>query len=83
MPESNPITWLTFFTLVAGLVVAAGGFLYFLSSRHNRYRAEQALLGTGTRTSGSTPDGALPELLGILVLAMAVMAMLTAGYTYR
>lgn len=83
MPESNPITWLTFFTLVAGLLVAAGGFLYFLSSRHNRYRAEQALLGTGTRTSGSTPDGALPELLGILILAVGAMALLTAGYTYR
>jgi hypothetical protein len=40
-----PISWLMFFTLAAGLIVAAGFFLYFLRSRHNRAIAATALVG--------------------------------------
>ena len=81
--DSNPISWLTFFTLAGGFVIIAGAFLYFLRSRENRYRAEAALVGTENPSSSPTPDGALPELIGVLVLALIVMGLLALGYSYR
>ncbi|MFN5683871.1 MAG: hypothetical protein ACK46T_06835, partial [Bradyrhizobium sp.] len=60
MPSDQPITWLTFFTLAAAIVVAAGAFLAFLRSRHNREIAAVALEGDG-RGRGIAPAGAVPE----------------------
>ena len=45
MNGEAPISWLMFFTLAAGLVVAAGFFLHFLRSRRNRAIAATALGG--------------------------------------
>ncbi|MDU1804910.1 MAG: hypothetical protein E6813_15840, partial [Bradyrhizobium sp.] len=79
MPSDQPITWLTFFTLAAAIVVAAGAFLAFLRSRHNREIAAVALEGDG-RGRGIAPSGALPELGGLFVLAVVVAGLLVAGY---
>ncbi|MFN4934381.1 hypothetical protein, partial [Bradyrhizobium sp.] len=79
MPSDQPITWLTFFTLAAAIVVAAGAFLAFLRSRHNREIAAVALEGDG-RGRGIAPSGALPELGGLFVLAVVVAGRLVAGY---
>ena len=59
------LSWLMFFTLAAGVIVAAGFFLQFLSSRHNRTIAASALGGEqpfawcrarrrGSRVSGAS-----------------------------
>src|ERR1700749_5146995 len=79
MQGDQPISWLMFFTLGAGIVVAAGLFLNFLRSRHNREIAALALEGNG-RGQGMAPSGALPELAGFLVVALIAMGLLTAGY---
>lgn len=79
MQGDNPISWLMFFTLVAGVVVIAGGFIYDLRSRSHREIAANALQGDGSG-KGAAPSGAAPELIGFAVLALAVMGLLTAGY---
>lgn len=79
MSGDAPLTWLTFFTLAAGLIVVAGFFLAFLRSRHNREIAAYALEGDG-RTRGAEPSGAGAELLGLLAVALIAMALLTFGY---
>ena len=79
MQGDNPISWLMFFTLAAGVFIIAGGFIYFLRSRSNREIAANALGGTGSGT-GVTPSGAGPELIGFAVLALAMMGLLATGY---
>ncbi len=79
MNGDAPISWLMFFTLGAGLVVAAGFFLYFLKSRHNRAIAAAAL-GGDQRSHGVEPDGAGAELGGLLAVALIAMALLAFGY---
>jgi hypothetical protein len=79
MTGDAPLTWLTFFTLAAGIVVAAGVFLSFLRSRRNREIAAYALEGDG-RTRGAQPSGAGVELGGLLVVALFAMALLVFGY---
>lgn len=79
MHGDNPISWLMFFTLVAGVVVIAGGFIYDLRSRSHREIAANALQGDGSG-KGAAPSGAGPELIGFAVLALAVMGLLAAGY---
>ena len=79
MTGDAPITWLMFFTLAAGIVVAAGMFIAFLRSRHNREIAAYALEGDG-RSRALEPSGAGPELVGLLVIALVSMALLTTGY---
>ncbi|MGY4304076.1 hypothetical protein ACVIJ6_001319 [Bradyrhizobium sp. USDA 4369] len=79
MQADHPITWLTFFTLAAAIIVAAGAFLAFLRSRHNREIAAVALEGDG-RGRGLPPSGALPELGGLFVLALVVAGLLVTGY---
>ncbi|QAU44390.1 hypothetical protein [Bradyrhizobium guangzhouense] len=79
MNGDAPLTWLTFFTLAAGLIVAAGFFLAFLRSRHNREIAAYALEGDG-RSRGVEPSGAGAELAGLLAVALIAMALLTLGY---
>jgi hypothetical protein len=82
MSGDAPISWLMFFTLAAGLVVAAGFFLRFLQSHHNRAIAANALEGDG-RSHSAAPSGAAPELIGLLVIALVAMALLTFGYNAR
>ncbi len=81
MEAGHPVTWLMFFTLASGVVIAGGAFLYFLRRGQNRYSAEQALLGEGQHREGPAPDGALPELIGILAIALVAMGLLTLGYS--
>jgi hypothetical protein len=80
MEGDQPISWLMFFTLAAVIVVGAGVFLNFLRSRHNREIAAVALEGNNRSGPGMTPSGALPELVGLFVLALVAMGLLTAGY---
>jgi hypothetical protein len=82
MNGGNPVTWLMFFTLASGLVVAAGAFLFFLRSQRNRDAAAATLQGDGVR-SGPTPRGAGAELGGLLAVALVAMGLLSAGYAYR
>ena len=79
MQGDQPINWLMFFTLAAAIIIAAGTFLAFLRSRHNREIAAVALEGDG-RGRGMAPSGALPELGGAFVLALIVCGLLVAGY---
>ncbi len=79
MAGDAPITWLMFFTLGAGIFVAAGMFVVFLRSRHNREVAATALGGDG-RSRGVEPSGAGAELCGLLVIALVAMTLLTFGY---
>lgn len=79
MRGDAPITWLMFFTLAAGIVVAAGFFLSFLRSRHNREIAAMALEGDGRSRRGE-PSGAGIELGGLLAVALVAMALLVTGY---
>jgi hypothetical protein len=79
MNGEAPLSWLMFFTLAAGVVVAAGFFLSFLRSRHNREIAAFALEGDG-RTQRGEPSGAGVELLGLLVVSLIAMALLGFGY---
>jgi hypothetical protein len=80
MHGESPITWLMFFTLAATLCIIAGFFIYFLRSRTNRDIAANALEGNGSSV-GAAPSGAGPELIGFAVLALALMGLLTAGYS--
>jgi hypothetical protein len=79
MSGDTPISWLMFFTLVATVIVAAGFFLQFLRSRHNRAIATSAL-GGERRSRGVEPDGAGAELGGLLVVALIAMVLLAFGY---
>lgn len=80
MNGDAPISWLMFFTLAAGIVVATGFFLQFLRSRHNRAIAAMALGGTDRPSRGVEPDGAGAELGGLLAVALIAMALLAFGY---
>jgi hypothetical protein len=80
MQGDNPISWLMFFTLAAGVFIIAGAFIYFLRSHTNREIAAEALGGDGSR-KGATPNGAGPELIGFAVLGIAVMGLLATGYS--
>lgn len=82
MIGDQPVSWLMFFTLVAGVIVAAGAFLYFLRSQRNRDIASDALLRDGAGR-GSTPSGAMPELAGVAAIALVAMGLLFAGYTSK
>ena len=64
MNGDQPISWLMFFTLAAGVVIVGFAFINFIKSRSNRAVAADTLEGNGTGR-GAAPDGALPELLGI------------------
>lgn len=79
MNGDAPLSWLMFFTLAAGVIVAAGFFLAFLRSRRNREVAAYALKGDGT-SRGVEPSGAGTELFGLLGVALIGMTLLTFGY---
>jgi hypothetical protein len=82
MSGDAPVSWLMFFTLAAGLVVAAGLFLRFLRSHQNRAIAANALEGDG-RTRGVAPSGAGIELVALFAVALIAMLLLTFGYSAR
>jgi hypothetical protein len=82
MQGDNPISWLMFFTLAAGVFIIAGAFIYFLRSRTNREIAAYALEGDG-RGKGMAPSGAGPELIGLTVIVLAVMGLLATGYSRK
>ena len=82
MQGDNPISWLMFFTLAAGVFIIAGSFIYFLRSRTNREIAANALEGDG-RGKGMVPSGAGPELIGFAAIVLAVMALLATGYSQK
>ena len=75
----QPISWLMFFTFAAVIFAIAGGFIRFLHSRRNRDIASNALAGNGSGR-GAEADGALPDLIGIVVFAFIAMGLLTVGY---
>src|ERR1700761_8643783 len=79
MNGDAPLGWLMFFTLAAGVIVAAGMFLSFLRSRHNREVAAYALQGNGG-SRGVEPSGAAAELGGLLAVALGAMVLLAFGY---
>jgi hypothetical protein len=82
MESQTPISWLMFFTLAAGVVIAAGVFLAFLRSQRNREIAEGALVAAGPRARRHD-IGALPDLVGVFVLALVIMGLLFWGYYAR
>jgi hypothetical protein len=79
MNGDAPLSWLMFFTLAAGVIVAAGIFLQFLRSRHNRAIAASTLAGEH-HSRGVEPDGAGAELIALLAVAIVAMALLAFGY---
>ncbi|HEY0330073.1 MAG TPA: hypothetical protein VGC77_13350 [Rhodopseudomonas sp.] len=78
MNGDQPISWLMFFTLAAGIVIVGAVFLNFIRSRSNRDAAADALEGDG-RSRGAAPSGALPELLAITAFALIAMGLLAVG----
>ncbi len=82
MAGDQPVSWLMFFTLAAGIVVAGFAFLAFLRSQRNRDVASQALV-KGGNTGRAAPQGALPELVGVAVIGVVAMGLLAAGYSSK
>lgn len=82
MNGDQPISWLMFFTLAAGVAIVGFAFLNFIKSRSNRAVAADTLEGNGTGR-GAAPDGALPELVGITVFALIAMGLLATGVSSR
>jgi hypothetical protein len=81
MNGDQPISWLMFFTLAAGVVIVGLAFINFIRSRSNRAIAADTLEGNGSGR-GAAPDGALPELLGLGAFALIAMGLLAAGANY-
>jgi hypothetical protein len=81
MNGDQPISWLMFFTLAAGVVIVGLAFLNFIRSRSNRQVAANTLEGNGSGR-GAAADGALPELAGLAVFAFIAMGLLAAGFSY-
>ncbi|NWG24392.1 MAG: hypothetical protein HXY30_08265 [Pseudorhodoplanes sp.] len=67
---------LMFVTLTAAVLFGVLQLLSFLRRRSNRQAAEQALVGSGTRSD----VGAFPEIAGIGAIALVVMGLLTFAY---
>ncbi|MCG6205164.1 hypothetical protein LPW26_10980 [Rhodopseudomonas sp. HC1] len=82
MNGDQPISWLMFFTLAAGVAIVGFAFLNFIRSRSNRAVAADTLEGNGTGR-GAAPDGALPELIGVTVFALIAMGLLATGVSSR
>lgn len=78
MQGEQPISWLMFFTLAAGIVIVGYVFISFIRSRSNRAIAADTLEGSG-HGRGMAPDGAAPELIGLGAFALLAMALLAYG----
>jgi hypothetical protein len=83
MQGDAPVSWLMFFTLAAGIFIIAGAFIRFLHSQRNRDIAAEALAGDNSPRVAATPNGALPDLAGVLVVALIVMGLLALGYSRK
>jgi hypothetical protein len=75
MNGDQPISWLMFFTLLAGVVIVGGVFINFIRSRSNREIAENTLEGDG-RSRGAAPSGAGAEILAVGAFAILAMGLL-------
>ncbi|WP_022721379.1 hypothetical protein [Rhodopseudomonas sp. B29] len=82
MQGDQPISWLMFFTLAAGVVIVGLAFINFIRSRSNRAVAADTLEGNG-HGRGMAADGALPELVGVTVFALIAMGLLAFGVNSR
>jgi hypothetical protein len=82
MNGDQPISWLMFFTLVAGAVIVCGVFFNFIRSRHNREIAANTLEGDG-RGRGMAPSGAGPEIIAVGVFAILAMGLLAFANSNR
>jgi hypothetical protein len=80
MAGDQSVSWLMFFTFAATIFGIAGGFIYFLQSRRNREIAQNALAGSDHPRVNKGADGALPDLLGIVVFAFVAMGLLVLGF---
>ncbi len=80
--SDQPVSWLMFFTLAAVIVIAGGSFIWFLRSQSNRDTAHHALGIDGADFKPTRP-GALPELVGVVVIIAVALGILAAGYKYR
>lgn len=82
MNGDQPISWLMFFTLIAGAVIVGGIFINFIRSRTNREIAENALEGDG-RSRGMAPSGAGAEILAVGAFALLAMGLLAFANSNR
>jgi hypothetical protein len=78
-----PVSWLMFFTLAAGVFIIAGALIRFLHSHRNREIAAGALAGDNSPKVGATPNGALPDLAGVVLFALIAMGLLAFGYSRK
>ena len=83
MSGDGAVSWLMFFTLVAGLAIITGAFLMFLRSGRNRDIAAATLAGDNKASASPTGNGALPDLIGIGVFAAIAMGLLLVGYSQK
>ncbi len=83
MNGDSPVSWLMFFTLVAGLAIITGAFLMFLRSGRNRDIAADTLTGDNRSSAGPAGNGALPDLIAIAVFAAIAMGLLAVGYNQK
>ena len=82
MNGDQPISWLMFFTLAAGVVIVGGFIINFLRSRSNRDVAEDTLAGDG-HGRFLAPSGAGPELVAVTAFALIAMGLLAFGYNNK
>lgn len=80
MHGDSPVSWLMFFTLVAGVFVIAGAFISFLRHRSHREIAANALGPEGADTPRAAAAGAGVEMGMLFIAALGVMGLLAAGY---
>ena len=83
MNGDGPVSWLMFFTLVAGLAIITGAFLMFLRSGRNRDIAAATMTGDNKPSASPAGNGALPDLIGIGVFAAIVMGLLGFGFSQK
>ncbi len=83
MSGDSPVSWLMFFTLVAGLAIITGACLMHLRSSRNRDIAADALAGDNKASAGPTGNGALPDLIGVAVFAAIAMGLLGFGFSQK
>ena len=83
MNGDSPVSWLMFFTLVAGLAIITGAFLMHLRSGRNREIAARTMAGDGKPSPHPAGNGALPDLIGIGVFALIAMGLLTLGFSQK
>lgn len=83
MEVAHPISSLMFFTLFAGFGMALLLLAGFLMRASNRHAADVALLGNdGHRAPSVGTEGALPEIIGVVLIAVLAMAALALGHKF-